>query len=193
MKVSTAKLVRLTSENRLLDYLKLEWQGQLEVYGESLDDYATPHMNHANNIIENPAANDPMPSGHDYGIFAIQRTGDGAPSFDGILHANTARLKKTTGVTLRINWVTLAPLHDFEDVDEAILAEIIAGVLIGGINLCTEEMPADHLKIRLRNHEERRLMMILAQALHMIGSEVSIDVKGNWLHIDDVPKLGGVP
>lgn len=174
------KLERATVENGLFAALEAAWKEELESLHEP-QAYAEPHLEHARRIISERIPN--------YGIYVLH---DGDGLYVGMLHANTARLPKTTGVTLRVNWILLSPRYDFQEVSEDEFARLSASVLFGAVRLAQgEEMKAHHVKVHLTNMGDKQFARGVAYAMHEHGSPSEVGVRGNWLHIDNVRPHGG--
>lgn len=172
-------MFRLATEaNGLFPKLDTEWKAQAEGYGD--EDYAAPQLDHARRIAKE------TPPDKDYGVFALIGE-DGA--LHGLAHFNRARLPKTDGVTLRVLWMLLAPRYDYEDIKEEESASLIAGVIFAALDLCARgELSANHLKMHLPNRADRRLAAGLVTHLDHAKTPTTVAVKGNWLHIDNVPR-----
>ena len=50
-------------------------------------------------------------------------------------------------------------------------------------------MAAHHVKIRLANIGDRAFATAFAKSLELLHAATAVEVKGNWLHIDNVPIL----
>lgn len=164
-------LVRIQSDNDLLSRLDRQWSAECEGFGEALDDYAAPHLQHARKICgETP----PDPS---YGVFALD---DGA-DIQALMHVNRARLPRSDGHTLRVLWVLLAPRFDYAEVSAPEFARIAAGIISGAIDVSETEMPSKQIKIHLNGIGDRRFFHGMASAL--AGAKFNVEVKASWLHI----------
>ena len=174
------RLERATSENELLSMLETAWMKEVQDLGES-EDYAQPQLEHARRIV-----GDGFPN---YGIYVLH---DGKEQYVGMLHANTARIPKTSGLTLRLNWILLSPLYDFEEVSEEEFARVSAGILFGAVRLAqTDEMKAHHVKVHLNNMGDKQFARGVAYTMFEHGSAAQVGVRGNWLHLDNVRPQGG--
>lgn len=179
-------LIRADHKNALFDELNQQWHGQLQAYGATMEEYAAAHMQHACDIAGE------KPRSARYGIYLLHDFAeDGERIYHGLLHANAARLPQTTGVTLRFNWILLSPQYDFEDIPVNDFAKVSAGVIFGGAKLCQKELKADHFKVHLRSIGDRRFAVAMAYGLAINKDETTVEVRGNWLHIDNVPTLEG--
>jgi hypothetical protein len=165
-------LTRLDCTNGKFDDLKRKWQAQCEEFGESFAEYAVPALTHAAEI----AAESP-PDGK-YGIYAFEADGN----YECLMHVNCARLPRTTGKTIRILWVLLAPRFDFADVSAIDVARVAANILLGGVQIAND-MTAEHVKLHLGNFADRKYMTTIASALGAGRIFKAIEIRGNWLHI----------
>src|SRR5690606_19934170 len=102
---------------------------------------------------------------------------------DCLMHVNCARLPGTTGKTIRILWILLAPRFDFTDVGAADIAAVAANIMIGSVVLAKTEMEAEHVKIHLGNFADRHYLSSIATALETAKVFTAIAIRGNWLHI----------
>lgn len=164
-------LIRLNAD--LFQQLEKQWQGDCAAYGEDFEEYAAPAVDHARLI----SAEDPADGR--YGIFALREEGQ----FACLLHANWARLPKTTGKTVRILWILLAPKYDFEDVKPQEVARITAALIVGALTLARTEMNSAHVKIHIGNMLDRQYVTGIAAGLTTQAVFTEAEVRGNWLHI----------
>ena len=150
------------------------------------DEFALPQLNHAMTIVNDRASKN-------YGIYLLCHEKKGGDQYYGLTHVNCARLPRTTGKTLRINWTLLSPQFDYTDVSQDVLTVFSASIVHGLMTLAQEghEMPADHVKIRLINIGDRRYVVGFAKALEYQKMASDVAVKGNWLHIDNIKPLEG--
>lgn len=170
------KCKRLLKADDSFDALQVEWQHQAAKFEPNGSIYGAPQMVHANSI----ASENPPPK--NYGIFALH---DGA-AHHAIFHANAAMLPGTTGWTLRVLWVLLAPIYDYEDRTQDDIHRVTSSIIHQSIDLCSNGlMPVNHLKIHLQNVGDRRFAIALAEALKE-KHNIDTGVRGNWLHFDGV-------
>lgn len=174
------RLDRATPENELFSKLESAWEEELRRLEEP-EEYAEPYLQHARRIIADQPSN--------YGIYVLH---DGQGQYVGMLHANTARLPKTSGVTLRVYWILLGPQYDFLEVSAEEFARIAASILFGAVRLAQgNEMTAHHVKVHLNNLGDKQFARGVAFTMREHGSASQVEVRGNWLHIDDVRPQGG--
>lgn len=169
--------VRATHKNTVFHDIEEQWRGQLAAYGEVLEEYAVPHMEHAKKIAKE------KPLHRSSGIFALN---DDDGVYQAIFHANSAALPKTTGRTLRLNWMLLSPRFEFEDMAEADLARLMSGLIVSAIGISEEVFKSNHVKVRLRNTQERIFAHGVATNFRSSDSNISVAVRGFWLHIDNL-------
>ena len=167
-------LIQLTSENAFFQKLKAQWEGECSQFGESLADYAAPQLEHAEKIA-NEATVD-----QGYGVFAL-RSSDG--SYDCLMHVNRARLPSTTGETLRIVWILIAPRFDFSEISVSEFARLASGVIHGAIGHSDTGNPTKHVKIHLSGMGDREFFTGVALGLQENSAFETVAVRGNWLHI----------
>lgn len=176
------QLARATPDNELFEQLRKAWLEDVRAFDE-VEDYANPYIEHAERIISDRFSN--------YGIYILHNN---QGKYVGLLHANTARLPKTTGVTLRVNWILLGPRYDFEEVTGEEFAQVSASILFGAVRLAqgqSSEMKADHIKIHLINLGDKQFARGVAYTLLEHGSASQVAVRGNWLHLDHIRPQGG--
>ena len=161
----------------MFEELRNQWMGQLEGEDMAPEEYFKPYMEQAKRIVsEDPA--DPT-----YGIFTlISDRQDGGPSYEGFVHINHAKPRNC----VRFVWQFLAPKYDVDEVQPAQIARLFASYVVGGINLCRNEMQASSLHMYLPNRPDRQLA---AGACAMIGEDsgvLRIATRSSWLHIDNI-------
>jgi len=175
-------LLRATAENGLYATVEDEWSRQCVDFGEDFQEYATPSMTHAREIIyDRPCLT--------YGIYVLRR----ADHHDCLAHCNVARLPATTGVTLRTVWALLAPRFDFQDPNQDELADIAADLVTETLRLAEggnePGMAADHVKIHFNGTADRRYFAGAAHVLQRAGTLRDVAIRGNWLHMSIVNGL----
>lgn len=170
-------MLRAQEENGLFRQLEAEWGRQCDAFGEDIDDYATPSMAHAREIVAGKHDTDK------YGIYVLV---NGA-HHECLAHCNVARLPGTTGKTMRMVWVLLAPKYDFDETEPSVLASIAAALVIETIRLSAgneePQMRADHIKIHLSGVGDRQFFSGVAHALQGAGHVQDVVIRGNWLHM----------
>lgn len=166
-------LVRMDSTNALFAALEAEWATQCASYGDDFDNYASAHISHAREICGED------PPDKNYGVWSITIDSE----YVGLLHVNRARLKGKDGETLRILWLLLSPQHDFEDVTPERLAKITTELIVGAINLASNELPSQHIKIHLGNTIDRQYFASVAVALSAAKMCRVAATRGNWLEM----------
>jgi hypothetical protein len=167
-------LVRLTKADGTWGQVYSDWGQQCVEFGESIDDYATPTIDHALKIA-GESQNDPK-----YGIYAFEENGQN----HAILHLNQARLPSTSGTTLRAVWILLSPRYDFAEIDPLDLANIAAGIITGVVELArSPDVVCQHMKVHIGNAFDRRVFTTATHILARAGVGV-LQVRGNWLHGD---------
>lgn len=135
------RLVRADVTNRAFDKLEAQWRSDSEQYGEDFRDFAAPYVNYARAI----AGEDPIhPT---YGIFLLQND----EKFECLSHCNVARLPRTSGETLRVNWVLLAPQYEYDETPSNSLVHIFVGLFRETIRLSRgdiiEDFRSEHIKL----------------------------------------------
>lgn len=99
---------------------------------------------------------------------------------------NVARLPHTTGRTLRVLWILLAPRYDYGDADPEILAKIAFAFIWEPLRLASEAnnpLTAEHIKIHLGNHADRAFFAGVVSTLRGAPLVTAVAVRGNWLHL----------
>lgn len=171
------RLLRAHKDNDLFRQLEADWRRQCEAFGEDLDEYAAPSMAHAREIVAGKHDTDK------YGIYILVN----GERQECLAHCNVARLPGTTGITLRMVWVLLAPRYDFDEVEPKTLASIAAALVIETIRLTAggeePQMRADHIKIHLSGVGDRQFFSGVAHALQGAGHVQDVAIRGNWLHM----------
>ena len=168
------EMVRFDGENESFTALEENWQKQCAKFGESFDEFAVPSIAHAREI-----CNGTIPSPK-YGIYGLKSR----DNFECLAHINVARLPKTSGITMRVVWVLLAPIYDFSDATPDQLAQVAASLFSNIILLAKGKgdpiMASDHIKVHLSGLGDRRFFEGMAWAL----PEYEVAIRGNWLHMD---------
>jgi hypothetical protein len=164
-------LVRLNSA----DFSKLEmaWEAQCASYSESYVDFAESRIVHARKI----CAEDPPDA--NYGIFGLIE----GSHFEAIVHINKASLPGTSGDTLRLVWILLAPRLDFEDIQLNEFTKVISDIIYGAIDVSNNAYKAKHIKIHLGNFADRQYFFGLASGLQRNADVIDVSVRGNWFHL----------
>lgn len=173
-------LVRASYQNGVFSELEAQWLAQSAELnpGEEPGDFMPTMMDHARKI----AAEEPQD--RKYGIYAlVNPQAPGERSYEGLIHVNH-KLPNTTAATVRMVWNLLAPRYDYDQPDQ--IAAIMASYLIGGIKLCRSDMRAGALQMYLHNGTDRRYAVGAVGVLREIHAELSIDVRGSWLHIENI-------
>jgi hypothetical protein len=164
-------LSRISVSDGTFIRLREQWQAECEAHGLSLEDYASPHIEHAERI----CGEDPQDA--KYGIYALEAEG----LFECLVHANLARLPGTNGKTLRLLWVLLAPRHDFGEATPEQFAALVTGLLMGALS-AAEEMNADEIKLQLTGVGDHAYFRGVASGLSA-SLGIRLEVRGNWLHV----------
>lgn len=162
---------RLSTADGTFDQLIEQWEAECSEFDEQLAGYATPHIDHARRICSED------PPDNRYGIYALEADG----RFTCLMHANIARLPGTTGLTLRLLWVLLAPRFDFGEFDAQSFAQLAAGLLHGAIDNA-RQVGATAIKLQLTGVGDHTYFRGVAAG---VGAETGmvLKVQGNWLHI----------
>lgn len=170
-------MLRAQEENGLFRQLEAEWGRQCDAFGEDIDEYATPSMAHAREIVAGKHDTDK------YGIYVLVND----THHECLAHCNVARLPGTTGKTMRMVWVLLAPKYDFDETEPKVLASIAAALVTETIRLSAgneePQMRADHIKIHLGGVGDRQFFSGVAHALQGAGHVQDVAIRGNWLHM----------
>lgn len=167
---------KLLEQDGSFQRLVSSWQEQLSSLGVADDLAALPYIDHAGRIARENGLD------QSYGVFGLRDEN----KFHALVHANVAMLPRTTGRTLRLLWILLAPIYDYEDAGQDDIAAITASIIHGAIGLANGEMSAKHVKLHLQNVGDRRFAIALAFELKQRHSGMSVAVRGNWLHFDDI-------
>lgn len=161
----------LSNEDGSFELLLNEWERECNYYGEEFSEYAAPHIEHARKICaETPR--DPR-----YGIYGIDIDG----RHECICHVNVANLPGTTGKTLRVVWVLLAPRYDHGDVSAQAIGALAGDLLNGSLDVA-KEAGATAIKLHLSGIGD---YSYFAGVVHGIGRTIPLEfaIRGNWLHI----------
>jgi hypothetical protein len=149
------------------------WTGQCRAFDEDFDDFAPERIAHAKTVsAEEPA--DPR-----YGIFALQNGAE----FDAIMHLNRAALPGTSGHTLRVVWVLLAPKFDFGELSVTDLARLTMEIIFSAIDVSQADLAAEHIKIHLGNFADKQFFSGVASGLQKLPSFNDVRIRGNWFHL----------
>ena len=153
-----------------------DWSDQCSQFDEDFSDFAVHSISHAKEIV------DGKHEGKKYGIFTLNSGGE----YHLLAHLNVAPLPKTTGTTLRILWILLAPKYDFDDTPADRLASMVADLFASAIELSSESngfMEADHVKVHLSGIADRRFFAGMAYGFERDGKMMDVAIRGNWLHM----------
>ena len=171
------KLVKATTENRIFDALKEEWDAQLRLDGAPPPDFYEPMMRHAETIIDERCYD------HKYGIFIVteNKVKDERVANHGFAHISH-KLPRTSDSTLKILWNLIAPRYQYY-VDEVQIARIMTAFVSGAFDLSRSHMPAHKIQIYLGNSIDREFAVMAAAFLERSGEQIEFAIKGSWLHI----------
>ena len=173
------RLVRADCWNEHFGALESEWEQQVTTFDDSID-YESARMQHARSI----AAEDP-PS-KVYGIFVLHDdAAQPGRRYSGLVHVNHA-FPKTSKPILRMVWVLLAPIYDYQDVEPNEIADITGTILHDGIKLCQSDMWSVEMKLHLGSSLDRRYALGVARGLQLYKPEIQAAVRGNWLHLNGI-------
>jgi hypothetical protein len=172
------KLVKATTENRMFDALKKEWDAQLSLDGAPPPDFYEPMMRHAETIIYERCYDSK------YGIFIVtEHNGrDEVLVNHGFAHISH-KLPRTSDSTLKILWNLIAPRYQYS-LDEVQIARIMTTFVGGAFDLSRSHMPAQKIQIYLGNSIDREFAVMAAAFLERMGEQIAFAIKGSWLHID---------
>lgn len=175
------ELIRATPENAAFQRLEAQWHKK---FGKPPGTYV-PLLKHAEKIAcENPQ--DPR-----YGIFVlVENFTKRGEHFAGLAHVNHMHPKSKKPV-LRMVWNLLSPEYAGDQVKAEEVAELTTAYIFGGLKICHSQMRSTSLKIYLQNLTERRFAAGIASALRYTRPAWGVAIRGQWLHIDNVPKAGG--
>ncbi len=172
------RLVRADEQSGLFQELERQWREQCEHIEECFEEFAAPSMEHAREITMGRRSNE------HYGIYILQ---DNEGTIEAFAHLNVASLPRTTGRTLRLLWVLLAPKYDYQDFSPDVFASLAAELFYQSIQLAIgsedAHMRAEHVKIHLTGVGDRPFMMQLADELRESKSLDDVGIRGNWLHM----------
>lgn len=155
------------SWQRLID----DWTKQCEDFGEEFEDYAVSTMPVLHELAEFPTATS--------GVYALYN-GDNHVA---ACQLNTARLPKTTGVTLRTRHITVCPRYDFENVKDSELGDLMGQLFVGIYKLSNGALPSDHIKVHLRSPLEMTFFVAFTGYLKADGVVKSVDSRGAWIYL----------
>lgn len=177
--MSVLKCHRLLGHDGSMKLLMDQWLKEVRRFeGDAAARYAEPYLSHAEAI-----ANE-APAPRKYGVYSLS---DADRSQHALFHANTAALPGTTGLTLRVNWVLMAPSYDYEDKTVTEVGRVVSGVLFNALEMCKNGLlQANHMKLHLSGVGDRRFAIALAEAMGIVQSAPAVEVRGNWLHFDNV-------
>lgn len=152
--------------------LEEDWNGQCRAFDEDFEEYAAERIAHARSL----ASENDNPN---YGIYALRHGED----FEALMHINRAALPRTSGHTLRVVWILLAPKYDFGELTSSDLAKITMGIIFNTLELSDLVMTSEHIKIHLGNMADRQYFSGIALGLENLPSLSDVRVRGNWFHI----------
>lgn len=159
-------------------FVELEtlWAMETEALGENFGDFASPFIGHAREIANGRRDTDK------YGIYLLA----GDKGYEGFAHLNVAPLPGTTGRTLRVLWILLAPRYDYGEITPETLARIAGAFIWEPLRLASEPgsaLEAQHVKIHLNNLADRSFFVSIAGTLEGDSQLRDVAVRGNWLHV----------
>lgn len=172
------KLVKATTENRIFDALKSEWDAQLRLDGAPPPDFYEPMMRHAETIIDERCYDSK------YGIFIVAEYNgsDKVLANHGFAHISH-KLPRTLDSTLKVLWNLIAPRYQY-GIDEVQIARIMTTFVVGAFDLSRSHLPAHKIQIYLGNSIDREFAVMAAAFLERIGEQIAFAIKGSWLHIE---------
>lgn len=159
-------------DSALFAALEEDWNGQCRAFDEDFAEYAAERIAHARSLAGETA-------GPNYGIYALRHGDD----FEALMHINRAALPGTSGHTLRVVWILLAPKYDFGELTPTDLAKITMGIIFNAIDLSESAMKSEHIKIHLGNMADRQYFSGIALGLEKLPTLSDVRVRGNWFHI----------
>lgn len=158
--------------------LEEQWQRQCADMGESYEEFAELRMEHARRIANGQVSSDR------YAIYVLENE-DG--SIESLSHINVAALPRTSGNTLRIVWVLLAPKYDYQDITPDTFAYLAAELFAQALRLATgtvdSRMSADHVKVHLTGVGDRNCFSSVTTDLSNSEFVHDVSIRGNWLHM----------
>ncbi len=160
-----------------------QWRESFGGDDDLLYEHCRPHLDHALKIVSE------APSDPGYGIYALVARRDEQTVYEGFTHVNHAKPRRE----VRLVWNTLHPRYEVS-LDPLNLAEITYAYIAGAIALANGDMEADAVRIYLHNATDRRYAQgIVAGMRHSVrhanGVSPTIDMAGNWLHLQDIRGL----
>ncbi len=171
---------RADSTNSHFAALEREWAFQIKNLDDVVDDYESPHIEHARKIVNE------IPVDRRYGIYVLR---DEAASDDGgyvgMVHVNHAWIG-TSQATLRMLWVLLAPQFDYMEPNPLEIGTIAAGLLYGGIKLCQTDHRSKSMKMHLGSLVDRQYASALVASLRREIPGITSSIRGNWLQLDNL-------
>ncbi|MCG5240860.1 hypothetical protein ACIU1J_05445 [Azospirillum doebereinerae] len=175
-------LVRATIKNGHFTKLEDQWRDQASSLSEGVaeepEDYFATMMDHARRIAEED------PEDPKYGIFTlINENAGGGPAYEGLVHINH-KLPRTSKACVRMVWNILAPHFDYDQQD--LIANVMASYIMGGLKLCRSEMKSSSMQMYLLNGTDRQYAVGAVSLLRELDSELRVNVRGMWLHIDNI-------
>ncbi|WP_417790264.1 hypothetical protein [Terasakiella pusilla] len=156
-----------------LNFVKEQWQGQIEALDGSIDDLSSPYLSHAEKLIENPEGNSK--------VYALV---DKDGFYKAIFHAHSKPIKGHSGITMRVPWVNASPVFDINEPELTEVAQLSGSLLTQSISLSRGDLKADHLKIHMNGSIDRRFMMGLVYNFNSDEFNFKVDFAGSWLHIE---------
>lgn len=161
------------ADGKLFRALVKQWDG---IFDESLKQHYAPWLEYGRQI----ATEDPPH--RRYGIYVLQSTKGKSKVYEAFCHVNH-KLPRTSASEVRVVWNTVSPSYETKFTDEK-LARLTAGFIFGAIRLSETEMPARVVKLYLNNGVDKQYAAGLAAGLNKTLPDYSLEIKGNWLHIE---------
>ena len=179
------QLVRLIDDPRLgetpsahtFDKLYSQWAVQVSSFGDTIEEFAKPYMDHAQAICAESPADDK------YGIHALEEDGN----YYAFMHINWAQIPGVKDWTLRILWIQTCPRYEYEDLTPQFVAGAVASILQGADNMAHESpRKCSLIKIHVGNSYDRSFWSSCAAIFNKSNALPRVQnfrMVGSWLHI----------
>ena len=174
------QLIRLQpndSDGHTFEALYIQWAKQISTYGDSIEEFAKPYLDHARQISSE------VPPDKNYGIYALEKAGD----YFAFMHLNWAQIPGIKDWTVRINWIQTCPRYEYDELTPEFVAHAVASIL-NNVDLLVKS-DARHcglVKIRVGNAYDRSFWSNYSALLgegRIIPGATSYKMAGMWMHI----------
>lgn len=162
-------IIQLRADDGSYAKFREDWSAQCSSVGDDFDSFCDGAIDAVEKFAQNPTDRE----------WAIAVTDD-----DRILAvaiAIRAMQKPLSGWTLRVREVTVCPLLDFGEMDDAVYADTLIGLLVGAVKLSESDLVASNIRLHLRSPQDAVFFRAFGNSLDSKGVFASVETHGAWL------------